>query len=290
MRLNFDDGPEEREVARLDYLRLEGQYVPWADFLEAYLKRNIFSVELDTPIFRILKLENLAGDIQSGTLSCAAVGKEMWKDSLENPIVGKQFADPADASKVIGVKQMMQSFYGVSFTIAEDRREAWKVFGEKSKSVRIATTPRKWLAALMQENDKFASLRFYISAVQYHQIHSLLNWKQNFNIWENLDTNGYGLIKTLLKLSSLLSQEREIRFIYANHDSYEPFPDTWRETNVKIQQDPGKKLATLPFDWRNVITKVQHPPYMSKSNIGQLGHVVKLVSPGVPIEVSQLGA
>ena len=60
---------------------------------DLYIQRNVFEVDLDTPVYRIIELQYLREDLSDKCFTYAKIDKSIWGDSSENPLLDREFKD-----------------------------------------------------------------------------------------------------------------------------------------------------------------------------------------------------
>lgn len=158
---------------------------------QLYLKQNIFNIELDTPIFRIVQTTRIIEDIQSNRLSHTNIGPDIWGDPAENPLLDKVFKDVASGEKIY-LDSLVADLYGVSWSLAPvPTREAWSYFSYSSDSVRIQTTPRKLLEAAMELKNPYYMLQHFIGKVEYIEEKVFDSFFDDNNFSKYLDSHNH---------------------------------------------------------------------------------------------------
>jgi hypothetical protein len=158
-----------------------------------------------------------------------------------------------NGSGKIEIRSLMDSYYAVCWTDQSESRNAWRHFGKQSTKVRIESTVGQLLAALMQRDDHFCSLRFHAGLVEYRPPSELTRWPSEITLDDLLDSTGKKLAQALAVVRNNYAKQREVRIIYDHIDQ-----DEWAQANVTFAAHSGipTGLARVPCRWNDVINSI----------------------------------
>lgn len=229
-----------------------GRARPYDILQPLYAEQNARGIDLSQKVYRLLEVDHLCGDIRAGHMTMANIGPLVWKDKLENVLRDATFPDGNGPGK-IEIRSLMDSYYAVCWTDQPESRNAWRHFGKQSTKVRIESTVGQLLAALMQRNDHFCSLRFHAGLVEYRPPSELTRWPSEITLDDLLDSTGKKLAQALAVVRNDYAKQREVRIIYNHIDQ-----DKWAQANVTFAAHSGipTGLARVPCRWDDVINSI----------------------------------
>lgn len=234
---------------------------PVDEMKSLYLALNTFDVALDQAIYRVVAEALLIDDINRRCLTHTRIDKVTWLDNSENPLKDVMFTDPHTGEQIL-VNGIVENMFGVCWTMEpSDSQLAWDNFSHGHPSVRIKSTPRKLLSAVMNLADPFYMLHHHIGKVSYEDSDRIREHFVGKDYTKHLDSLGQGIVLSLLQLRTAVSVENEVRLIY----SYMP-GEEWVQENVKAAGDYCK----VPFVWDNVIDEVMVGPLIAAGGAAKL--------------------
>eukprot|EP01041_Mallomonas_annulata_P030406 gene30406-52533_t len=183
-RLDEIQGIIMRETALADDA---GTTRPYDILQPLYAEQNALGIDLSQKVYRLIEVDHLCGDIRAGHMTMANIGPLVWNDKLENVLRDAKFLDGKGPGK-IEIRALMDSYYAVCWTDQPESRNAWRHFGKQSTKVRIESTVGQLLAALMQRDDHFCSLRFHAGLVKYRPPAELIRWPNEITLDDLLDS------------------------------------------------------------------------------------------------------
>lgn len=230
------------------------------DIKPLYIKRNIFDIDENTPIYRIFQYDYIYDDIRDETLTHVKASPSVWKDDLENPLLNFCFTD--ECGEKLRLSGLVNNIYALCWTKnGEERMIDWQIFSYGRPSIRVKTTPRKLMDHAMNINDKYFMLHHNLGLVQYLDEKDISGWIVNSHYSSHLDSLGQGIALSTMVLSDIHSSEQEVRLIY----SYSPQEDNpWVKDNVAIKEEG--KLCAMPFNWGAIIDEILLGPMLSINN------------------------
>ena len=227
-----------------------------------YIAQNTYDLDLDQPLYRVLAEEFLFDDITQSRLTHTRISRKNWSDDLENPLFDVEFTDSATGG-TLTMNGVVEDMFGVCWTDdSSDSELAWNNFSHGRPSVRIKSTPRKLMAAAMNQENPFYMLHHFIGKVEYKDaetIRSSFSGQEGFE--KHLDSLGQGVVTSLMQLRTAVSVEQEARLVY-NYMRDEP----WVQQHVEIFED----FCRIPFDWNGVIDEVVVGPLVSDGGKARL--------------------
>lgn len=216
-----------------------------------YIQRNVFEVDLDAPVYRIIELQYFREDLNDKCLTYTKIDKSNWGDSTENPLLDREFRDEVTGG-VLTLNGVVATVYGSCWSAtALDTQSAWAIFSRRNPSVRVQSTPRKLLDAAMSRGNQFYMLQHAVGKMRYATDAAIEAYFSDPDWQKHLDSLGQGITASFLRLNENLSSEDEVRLIY-DHSS-----DAWPAANVRIVG----RLAKVPFDWIAAVDGVVIGPF-----------------------------
>lgn len=226
-----------------------------------YIEQNVFDVDLDAPIYRIMELKYFYADIQEKVLTHIKACKETWGDEYENPLLQVEYTEELTGEN-LSLSGIVNGFYGLSWTLDDkEDHNNWGAFSYGNDAVRIKSTPRKLLNALMSLDDKFFMLHHYIGKVDYLDLADLVKYFKNTHYEYHLDSLGQGAVLSLMALQNCFSSEKEIRLLC----DYDPTSCIWVRDN--IIKPNGLLLCKVPVSWSQILDEVVLNPGSSEVNL-----------------------
>lgn len=243
-------------VVRLITLWIAREYFLMAIRLDEYTKNEWLdanlhgSVTQDTVIHRVFRADYLLKDLKEGTNTLVHPCFETQEDDLENPLKGALFT--VDGHKHQLFSSLMAEYYAQSWSLT---KPTWGVFGQGEDTVRVTSTVGNIFRRLMDDNDRFYSLHYHAGLIDYHDAEVIKNGLESKNYEDFLDSRGYALLKTVLKIRSDYQKESEVRFIYIRS------PRAGNEYPLRQQVfGPQSQFCAHIFDWHNAISDFEFHP------------------------------
>lgn len=217
-----------------------------------YILRNALNLNLDSPIYRIVELEYLFGDLREKCLSHTKIDKLNWGDTNENPLLGREFTDVVTGG-VLTLDALVCSVYGCCWTaIPMNSLCEWAIFSRRKPSVRLQSTPRKLLNAVMDVNNPSYMHQHIIGKMEYATDVEIEKYFSDPNWEKYLDGIGQGIALSFLRLNESLSDENEVRLMYDH------LVEGWAQSNVRIVGNHAK----VPFNWVGVVDNILVGPFV----------------------------
>lgn len=207
-------------------------------------------LDLDTKIYRIFTLDRFKELITSNEL--VLVNPKMWDDPFENFFLKANAIDGAGNS--VDFSNLRQMWYGQCWTKNEDTDAMWRIYSPDKNGVRISTTVKKLFDAIYNENDKFASLKYFIGKVSYGTKDELNDFMNKNSFW-NIAIGGQndGFAKLLCIKREAFEHENEVRILVNENDE-----EKSKELNglYKIKIDKNILIDDICLDPR--LTKTEY--------------------------------
>lgn len=197
---------------------------------------NFDSSILDRPVYRIMPIHRVLKALEDEQL--VLVKPKKWDDPFENALLNSAFETVEGETLTFAAKE---SVYGQCWTLHRESDAMWRIYSANKDGVRIASTPRKLLTALEQNNQVCPQIRCFIGKVTYLSKPNLLKVLGSINLTR---TDGSGIAESLLYKRREFSHEREVSLIYSGDDG-KCFKDTYH-FSIK----PNEIFERLTFDPR----------------------------------------
>lgn len=245
-----------------------------------YIEQNMFGVDADKPVHRIVQAKYLLADIQNEKLTHVKACPLIWNSPLENPLLNYKHKDPI-TGETTTLERVVEDFYAVCWTVDdEETLNQWRAYSAGEPAVRITTTPRILMDRIMNVQNTYYMLHHYIGAVRYQSESEIREWLTNTHYSDFLDTLGQGLALSAMTLSTKYTDEKEVRLLYSHH----PQPDApWVNDNVVLKGN----VCEIPFDWKGAISEVIIGPYMPIDGEIEMRRLLNMKGIGCDIRYSQ---
>ncbi len=168
------------------------------------------NLDLDTKIYRIFTFDRFKELISSNEL--VLVNPEMWDDPFENFFLKANAID--GQGNTVDFSNLREMWYGQCWTKNEDTDAMWRIYSPDKNGVRLSTTVRKLFDALYDEDDKLASLKYFIGNVDYGTKEVLNNFTKE-NSFSSIAIGGQndGFAKLLCIKREAFEHENEVRIL-----------------------------------------------------------------------------
>ena len=172
-------------------------------------------LDLDTKIYRIFTLDRFKELITSNEL--VLVNPEMWDDPFENFFLKANAID--GQGNTVDFSNLRKMWYGQCWTINEDTDAMWRIYSPNKNGIRISTTVRKLFDAIYNENDKYASLKYFIGKVKYETKERLNDFMNKQSFWGiAIGGQNDGFAKLLCIKREAFEHENEVRILVNEND------------------------------------------------------------------------
>jgi hypothetical protein len=237
----------------------------------------IGGITRDTIIHRIFPRFRLESLFVSRQLTL--VRPSLWDDPCENFLFHLDLTD-SFTGRPVGIEGLRRSLYGQCWTQAPDSDALWRIYSSDHTAIRVTTTVGKLIDALWDSGDRFASLRYFVGAVQYL---SQDQFSETFAdpqgcFYAITDTSGRPQIETLLLKRDSFDHEREVRVIFHEPDSSIDHRDTWSR-----QIDPNSLFGSICFDPRLTLSCCTTETNRWKTTYGFTGDITRSTLYDVPL-------
>lgn len=263
----------KNESARAMLVAAESQGWTRAQMKPIVVEGNIFDIDPDTPIFRIVETHLLFDDIGNGRLSHSAIGEDSWGDPAENPLKTQEFVDQVTGAP-LHLDSMANDLYGSCWSLHPTAtQEMWTYFSYRNPSVRIETTPRKLLDAVMDVDNNFISLQHFIGKMTYVDSGEFDRFFSDADYQKHLDPNGQRLALSAMRLPDDVQAEQEVRLVYMA-DRNQP----WTQ-RVHFRS----RFAYVPCQWAGVIQGVVVGSHVDPADVPALTAQLQLLGVTCPV-------
>jgi hypothetical protein len=212
-----------------------------------YVEQNAYDVKLDVPIYRILRLDYWMEDIAASRLTHTRISADNWGDASENPLLNRKYCD-GQTGGTFTLNGVVKDMFGSCWSLtAMDDSDAWSTFSYGKPSVRVQSTPRKLLTAVMHSDNPYYSLHHAIGKVKYLSRAELDAYFQHPDFERHLDSLGQGIALSLMRLHTAMEAEDEVRLLCNYMDSV-----PWVATNMHLTGE----FLRVPFDWSGTVDGV----------------------------------
>lgn len=237
---------------------------------------NIFDVDPDTPIFRIVETHLLLDDISKCQLSHSAISEDLWGDPAENPLKTQQFVDQ-DTGAPLSLDALASDLYASCWSLQPTAtKEMWNYFSYGNSSVRIETTPRKLLDVVMDVDNNFICLQHFIGKITYVGSNEFDRFFSDPDYQKHLDPNGQRMALSVMRLPDGPQAEQEVRLVYMA-DRNQPWTKKVHFIN---------RFAHVPCQWIGLIKGVVVGSHVDPANVPAM--VAQLQSLGITCPVTRL--
>ncbi|ACC69440.1 hypothetical protein PPMP20_09060 [Paraburkholderia phymatum] len=241
------------EINRQNFLGKTDQ-----DLKDLYIERNAFDVPINSEVYRIFQAPFLLDDIASSKITLLNIRSSVFNDPLENPLFGLEFSTEEGDS--LFLDPLVENYFGQSWTEESlDEYWRWEAFSHGTNfGVRVKASLRNVMHRLVQTQNKYFMLRYFVGKVTYHDPSYLADLTKSHTYNEFLDSLGHGITRSLTAIRKEFSDEKEIRILY----DYEK-EDDYAKSNVTVNKG---LFCKHPFDWSGVIEEVLLDPRMPDSD------------------------
>ena len=179
-------------------------------FLYDKNKNILNNLSKEQKIYRIFPLFRL--EEMMHTQELVLVRPRMWDDPFENFFLS---ANVIDANGELGSLQSIKdSWYGQCWTTNADTDAMWRIYSPNKDGVRISTTAGKLFDALYDENDEWASLKFFIGKVEYKTKQEINDFMKNTSFWSvAIGGQNNGFARLLCVKREAFAHENEVRVL-----------------------------------------------------------------------------
>lgn len=173
-------------------------------------KNILNNLDREQKIYRIFTLSRFEEMIQKQEL--VLVRPSMWDDPFENFFLN---VNVIDANGELGSLQSIKdSWYGQCWTTNEDTDAMWRIYSPNKDGVRVSTTVGKLFDAIYDENDKWASLKYFIGKVEYKTKQEISEFMQNTSFWSvAIGGQNDGFARLLCVKREAFAHENEVRIL-----------------------------------------------------------------------------
>ena len=210
----------------------------------------------DTQIYRIFRVDYLLADIKGNKNTLVNPCFETQGDDLENPLKDAKFQ--VDGAPHQLFRGLMAEYYSQSWSLS---KVAWGTFGQGQDVIRIRTQAGKMFDRLMDGEDRFYSLFYHMGIISYDDAQAIRDQISNAAFSDFLDSRGYELLRTVMKIRSDFQKEQEVRLVYIRSPR-----DGYETPNKHLVSGEQKQFCAHQFDWADVIEDYEFDPQNNGSS------------------------
>ena len=228
------------------------------------LKANIHGeLSPDSTIYRIFRTKWLLEDLRKQVITLINPCGETQGDWNENILKYMPFL--VDNERHAIFKQVMAEYYCQSWSLT---KPDWGMFGWDDDTILVSTTVEKIFSRLVDPKDKYWSLKYHISSINYADSAETRKVLEETDIAELLTPQGFDLLETILTLDEGFAPENEVRLVYIGS------PQNENETPTQHELFDEDLKCRHAFDWSGIIDEsvlnpnnmVQHDELIQEIN------------------------
>ena len=219
------------------------------------------TLDPDCPIYRIIPASRLLEILDKKILTLTHPSK--WDDPFENAILS---AELHYGNEIGDLDSIRAGVFAQSWSLCAESDALWRIYSHDKSGVRIKSTPRKILKALVNSKSIYPELYCFVGKISYKDVNAI--WDEFKTDSDFLSTNGRGIAKTLLLKRKEFETEKEVRLVYI---------DGPRKLFISIDVDPNQLIEEITLDPRasntdlQIIqaqaTQLQHHGFINKSKL-----------------------
>jgi hypothetical protein len=216
-------------------------------------KNMLNNLDREQKVYRIFPLKRFEEILSSQEL--VLVRPSMWDDPFENFFLSVNVLDTN--GKLGSLQSIKDSWYGQCWTTNADTDAMWRIYSPNKDGVRVSTTVGKLFNAIYDQNDEWASLKYFIVKVEYKTKQEISTFMQNTSFW-NVAIGGQndGFAKLLCVKREAFDHENEVRVLVSKT------PDEMEKNNSCIYQ--------IKIDFEKLFDDICLDPRLSDSEYQKL--------------------
>jgi hypothetical protein len=219
----------------------------------------------DTSIYRISRVDYLLADIKGGKNTLVNPCFETQGDDLENPLKDAKFE--LDGTQHHVFRGLMAEYYCQSWSLS---KVDWGTFGQGNDVIRVRVKAGKLFDRLMDEEDRFYSLSYHMGIISYDDAQRIRELISNGQISDFLDSRGYELLRTVMKIRSDFHKEKEVRVVYIRSPR-----DGYTTPNKHPISGDKNQFCAHRFDWKDIVEDFEFGPD-NQGSADELTKVIKI--------------
>ncbi|HJO94408.1 MAG TPA: hypothetical protein QF753_13490 [Victivallales bacterium] len=204
----------------------------------------------DTDIYRIFRVDHLYNDLIRNINTLVNPCYETQSDDLENPLKDAKFDFEGNKHQLF--RGLMAEYYTQSWSLNPIE---WGHFGEGFDVIRVQAKAGKLFDRLMDDKDPFHSLVYHMGLIKYEDTNQIYDKISNAPYYKFLDSRGYGLLNSVLKIRADFQKEEEVRLLYIRSPR-----KNYTEPQKHRVLGKQNQFCSHLFEWRNVIEYFELDP------------------------------
>lgn len=234
-----------------------------------HIEQNIFDLNNDEQIFRILDFDHFLYDLENARLTMPEVNRSSFNCSQENPLYGKYI--DLDGEPTL-MESCLEGYFASCWSLEAQPR--WEEFGSSplygGENLRISSTPLRLMNSLCDINDQFYMLHSFIGRMIYIPIEETTKWA-NSRTADTLDSLGHNFARSFYRLDDKdYGTELEVRLLY----NRQPQDNEYVLHNVPTFKKEGVNLCSVPFDWSGVITNIEFQHELQEPRKSEINRIL----------------
>lgn len=195
---------------------------------------------------------------------------KQWDDPFENFFLKANAIEPN--GEVVSLEGIANFWYGQCWTYNKESDALWRIYRPNKDGVRVATTIRKLFSCILDKNDDFRSLKYFIGKVSYKPRSEIEGFMTKTSFWDVALGGQNDKFARLLCLKRLeFPHENEIR-ILINDTEYKGKDGCYR----------------IPFNYQDILEEVCIDPRLNTADYSILKSDLENLGCSLPITQSEL--
>ena len=261
--MNFDD--LVARTKKINNIELRDNFMSPIESFGEYVDCNIFnSLDIDTPIYRVMKYDIFKTSFQQGCLSMK--NPSSWNDPMEG-FIYKCPGVFSDGTKV-SLRGLLRKIYAMCWSTKKESELMWAAYSHDAKNnaaIKIQSTPRKIMKYFYEYPENFAHYNsYFVGKIEYVDLQKYIEILSSTKF---ADFSGSGrfhdfLINSLFIKTLEHSDEEEVRFVFYAPDET---CDVKRYEKVINRWNIHEKLFSFKIDLNEAIDEIIFHPSIDDS-------------------------
>lgn len=268
---------------------------------EQLVVQNVFDMNPDTPIYRILPIKHLIQDVADGKVTIGRV--IAWEDTHEAAFYRRNVVLPR-TNQLVGLDLLARDWFGQCWMTVKESDAMWRIYNADGLSVRISTTPRilisqvfKGRCRLTPSYSDLAWISIYLGKVKYYP-EDKFRKEMEMGVSNTFDSSGKAIARQMLKKRDPFDHEREVRFLYHAHTKQGGLSQPPGDIELLSAENLSDfqigcsvvrlpRFIRLPFDWK-CITEAMIGPRAPQDAARYIQTVLRVFTPWILVSQSTL--